>query len=43
MLDDDLGGILGDTFSLRNDDQFLVKVAYRFCAVTPCAARIAMA
>ena len=30
MLDDDLGGILGDTFSLRNDDQFLVKVAYRF-------------
>lgn len=30
MMDDDLGGILGDTFSLDNDDQFLVKVAYRF-------------
>lgn len=31
MMDDDsLGGILGDTFALDQDDQFLVKVAYRF-------------
>lgn len=30
MGDDSLGGILGDTFALDQDDQFLVKVAYRF-------------
>ena len=28
--DDSIGGILGDAFALDNDDQFLVKVAYRF-------------
>lgn len=28
--DSSLGGILGDTFALDQDDQFLVKVAYRF-------------
>ncbi|MBK6726417.1 MAG: hypothetical protein IPG63_04015 [Xanthomonadales bacterium] len=28
--DDSLGSILGDTFALDNDDQFLIKIAYRF-------------
>ena len=28
--DDSVSGILGDAFALDNDDQFLVKVAYRF-------------
>jgi hypothetical protein len=28
--DDSIGGILGDTFALDNDDQFLIKLAYRF-------------
>jgi hypothetical protein len=30
MGDDSVGGILGDAFALDQDDQFLVKVAYRF-------------
>ena len=28
--DDSLGGVFGDAFALDNDDQFLIKVAYRF-------------
>ncbi|WP_242110784.1 DUF5916 domain-containing protein [Luteimonas aquatica] len=27
---DDIGGLLGDSFSLRNDEQLLVKFSYRF-------------
>ncbi len=30
MGDDSVGGILGDAFALDQDDQFLVKAAYRF-------------
>ena len=27
---DDAGGLLGDSFSLRDDEQLLVKLSYRF-------------